>query len=78
MKNTLFSRCCRVLICACLLVSIAVSLLGCGGGASGETAAEVHRRHIDVVRTNNLQMQDDLDALFLLDRPSRLSSRYVR
>ena len=76
MKRTLLARGTRVLMCACLLVSITVSLLGCAG--SGETAAEVHRKHIDVVRTNTLQIQDDLDALFMLDRPSRLSERYVR
>jgi len=76
MKKMLFSRGLRVLICVCLLAAVTVSLLGCAG--SGQTAAEIHRKHIDAVRTNTLQMQDDLDAVFMLDRPSRLSNRYVR
>lgn len=76
MKKTSFSRGLRVVLCACLLVSITVALLGCAG--SGQTAAEVHRKHIDVVRTNAWEMQDDLDTLFMLDQPSRLSDRYVR
>ncbi len=77
MNRTQLSRGFGVLISACLLITITFALVGCGG-SSGETAAEVHRRHIDVVRTNNLQIQDDLDALFMLDKPSKLSDRYVR
>ncbi|HPD47971.1 MAG TPA: hypothetical protein P5279_15095 [Anaerohalosphaeraceae bacterium] len=76
MKKMLLARSLRVLIFACLLVSITVALLGCAG--TGQTRAETQRNHSDVVKTNWGMMQDDLDAIFMLDKPSRLSSRYVR
>jgi hypothetical protein len=30
------------------------------------------------MRTNASEMQDDLDAVFMLDKPSKLSDRHVR
>jgi hypothetical protein len=51
-------------------------LTGCG--APGETWAEVNRRHHRVITTDMLQLQSDLDAWLLLDRPSRSSQFMVR
>jgi len=76
MNRAMFSTCSRILY-ACLLVTIAVSFLS-GCAHSYESEAEVRARHDDVVKTNFMQIQDDLDYFFMLDRPSRLSKRYIR
>ncbi len=56
----------------------AVSTLTTGCAAPGLTKKEVHRRHIETINNNSLQMQDDIDAVLLLDRPGRLSNMMVR
>ena len=43
----------------------------------GETIAEGHRRHIRNHRLNRRGMMEDLDALFLMDEPSRLTERQI-
>jgi len=43
----------------------------------GETVAEGHRRHIRNHRLNRQAMNEDLDALFLTDQPSRLAERAI-
>jgi len=68
---------------ACLNITLAllfgvVSLIAVGCHGPGETAAE---RKQDLKRQNRLQHQmivDDIDAVFLNDRPSRLSEYTVR
>ena len=44
----------------------------------GRTAAERQRTHQRVKETANQQIADDLDTIFLYDRPSRLSELRVR
>ena len=61
-----------------VILLAAVSILATAGAAPGMTKKEVHRRHIDMVNNNLLQMQDDIDAVLLIDRPSRLSDMVVR
>jgi len=43
----------------------------------GETVAEGHRRHVRNHRLNRQAMNEDLDALFLTDQPSRLAERAI-
>lgn len=76
MKNVLFSRHFRVIVCIGVLCSMGLCLLGCS--SPGETSSEVHRRRRNVLRTNRLQMQDDVDKVNMLDRPSRLSDMHTR
>ena len=76
MKNVLFSRNFRVIVCVCVLCSMGVCLLGCS--TPGETSAEVHRRQRNALRTNRLQMQDDVDTMLMIEKPSKLSDRYTR
>ncbi len=61
----------------CLCVVLAGMLTGCVG-APGETSDEVHTRHVGVVKENWIQAQDDIDAILMLDKPSRLSDKLVR
>lgn len=61
----------------CLLIAIASAITGCAAGP-GETKAELDRRHDRVVKTNMLLVQEDLDAVFMLDKPSRASDKLVR
>jgi len=51
---------------------------GCGIHGQGETAAEGHRRHKRVLENDIRQVADDLDAVFMLDRPSRLGELRIR
>lgn len=67
----------NVLMLVCVLAIITgVFLSGCK--APGLTRKEVHRRHYDTIQNSMWQMQDDVDAVFLLDRPGRLSDKMVR
>jgi len=66
-------------LCLCLLTALIGALSGCGcAGTPGETAEEVHTRHVGIMKTNCLEMQDDIDAVLMLDKPSRLSDKLVR
>lgn len=76
MKNVLFSRYFRVTVCICVLSCMVLCIMGCG--SPGETRSEVNRRHKNAMRTNQLQIQDDLDAVFMLDSPSKLSDKLTR
>ena len=75
MKNSHISRHIRLVLCLILLSMVVSCFTGCGG-APGMTARQVHRRHVDVMKTDMLQLQDDIDAILMIDRPSRLS-RYI-
>ena len=78
MRNVLFSRCLRVVFCGCVLCFVAICMIGCTRGTPGETAAEVKRRHIDIVHNNMQQLQSDVDTVLMLDQPSKLSDRHIR
>ena len=43
----------------------------------GETEAEGHRRHLRAGRINQQELMQDLDKLFLFDKPSRLTERKI-
>jgi hypothetical protein len=55
-------------------------LLPCGCSSynqMGETAAEGRRRHIRNSRLNQQQLMADLDAFWLLDKPSKLTDKRI-
>jgi hypothetical protein len=60
------------------VLAITTGLVLSGCKARGLTKEEVHRRHYDTIQNNMWQVQDDVDAVFLLDKPSRLSEQMVR
>lgn len=68
----------RVTVCLCVLALFAVVLAGCNSGTLAETADEVRIRHTLINKANMQQMQDDLDGIFMLNEPSRLTEMYVR
>ncbi len=78
MINKWFTGCSRAAICLCVLVLFAVVLAGCNSGTLAETADEVRIRHTLINKGNMQQIQDDLDGIFMLDEPSRLTEMYVR
>lgn len=43
----------------------------------GEKTAEGHRRHARIHRLNRQAMMEDIDAFFMLDKPSRLTERAI-
>ncbi len=62
-----------VVLCALFLVP-----LGCRSyDQLGETAAQGHRRHKRTLRINRQEMMEDLDAIMLLDKPSRLTDKRI-
>ncbi|MDH4203112.1 MAG: hypothetical protein OEV87_09475 [Phycisphaerae bacterium] len=70
-----------------LLVAVIVILTGVTGcsfgktyglAAPGLTKEEVNQRHLEAIRTDNWQLQDDIDAFFLFDRPGRMHRLIVR
>ncbi len=62
-----------VVLCALFLVP-----LGCKSyNQLGETAAEGHRRHKRALRINRQEMMHDLDAIMLLDKPSKLTEKRI-
>ena len=76
MKNLAVYSCFRNVVCICLFAAFAVCLCGCGG--AGETAGEVKDRHGAIMRTQMHMIQDDVDAVILLDRPTRLTDKLTR
>lgn len=59
-----------------ILVLLTLVLAGCTEQL-GETAKEGHRRHKRVLRLQRQELMADLDALFLMDRPSKLSDKRI-
>jgi len=66
----------RLIFCLCILTIAAVCLSGCA--APGESRAEIRQRHLGIVSVQKQQIQNDWDALLLLNKPSKLSDKYVR
>ena len=76
MKSVTVSVCHIVLIVA-LLVTILMPL-GCSSFSQpGETSAEGHRRHQRIARINQQGMMADIDAVLMLDEPSKLSDKRI-
>ena len=63
--------------CLCLFVVFAMILTGCGATA-GETRAEADRRRSHIMKTNWSLVQDDIDAILMLDKPTKTSEKLVR
>lgn len=61
-----------------LALVLCMGLLVSGCAAPGLTKQQVHMRHREAIQQNLLQMQEDIDTLFLIDRPSRMSPMMVR
>ncbi len=59
-----------------LVLMAAIMLAGCS--TRGMTAAEVNQRHYRTIQNDWWQIQDDIDSIFMLERPSRLSRQMVR
>ncbi|MCE5186025.1 MAG: hypothetical protein LLF76_07870 [Planctomycetaceae bacterium] len=58
------------------LMVLGMFMTGCK--APGLTKKQVDMRHRETIQQNMLQFQDDIDSVFLFDRPSRMSPMYVR
>ena len=65
-------------VCYLCVLCLTFACLGGGCGSPGETSAEIHRKHMNTITTNLLQMQDDVDAVWHLDQPTKLSDKHVR
>ncbi|RKY06367.1 MAG: hypothetical protein DRP56_07550 [Planctomycetota bacterium] len=67
-----------------LLLAAVVALTGCSSGkavglaAPGMTKEQVNQRHVEAIRVDWWQLQDDIDAFFLFDRPGRMHHLTVR
>jgi hypothetical protein len=61
-----------------LVTLVGVVLGGCNLGTPEETAQEVNRRHRHIIWNDTKQIQSDVDAFLMLDRPSKLTDRIVR
>ena len=70
-----------VLLTAAVLLSI--TLTGCGGpkmtwGAPGLTSQQVNQRHYETIQVGLWELQDDIDAFWMFDRPGRMNRLSVR
>ena len=77
MGNKRTSSVFTIVLVLCLLVMMISLLTGCSG-APGMTSKAVDRRHIQSLYTDWLLFQEDVDALLMIDRPSRLTPIYTR
>ncbi len=77
MKKTDFFKYFREMFRFCVLCVILLCLSGCFK-STGETTDQVHQKHMRMINTNRRQMQEDIDSVLLLDRPSRLSDKVIR
>ena len=68
----------KTAFCVCILSLLVYCLAGCTGPAAGETKEEVVRRHKRIYNNQALERQDDVDAILMIDRPSRLSDKIQR
>jgi len=67
----------KVILAVILLVLVFMPF-GCSSFSQpGETAAEGHRRHHRMARTNQQELMADIDAVLMLDRPSRLTDKRI-
>ena len=76
MKNTLRFKNIGSALCLCVLWVVVFCLSGCS--SPGETPSEIHQKHVRTIKTNTLQIQDDIDRVFLIDKPSKLSEKIIR
>ena len=76
MKKLTTFYCFKCAVCLCLVSAILICISGCAG--AGETASEVRDRHKTVMKSGLRMVQDDVDAVLLLDKPTRLSDKLTR
>lgn len=67
---------CKVILAVVLGIFIVLPY-GCSSTQLGETAAESHRRHKRVLRTNQQELMEDIDMVLLLDQPSKLTDKRI-
>jgi hypothetical protein len=75
MKSPFLMR--RICWVAALMVAFS-GLLVVNGCTVGESSDEVRVRHDRMLNNNLGRIQDDFDAVFLFDRPGRMSEQPVR
>lgn len=74
----------RQVVFSLLMLAIIAALTGCSNGkavglaAPGLTKEQVNQRHVETIKVNWWELQDDVDAFFLFDRPSRMNRLSVR
>ena len=61
----------RITLLLCVLFVVATLVAGCQ--APGETRAEISERHSVIVKTQNKQIQNDWDAILLLNKSKPLN-----
>jgi hypothetical protein len=85
--NNIFHRGLKMIkkmVFSVLLLAAIVALTGCSNGvaigldAPGLTKQQVNQRHVEAIKTDLWQLQDDIDAFFLFDRPGRMHRLAVR
>ncbi len=77
MKDAAILKCYGRVCYLCVLCLFFVSLGGCLSSPE-ETSSEIHRKHMNAIKTNVLQLQDDVDSVLHLDQPTKLSDKYIR
>jgi len=65
----------RTVVWAAILGVFLLLPIGCGSSQLGETAAESRRRHKRVMRINYREMLTDIERVYLLDQPSKLTDK---
>ena len=75
MGSVMKKICLRIVLCT---VFMAVVLTVCGCHGLGETPAERAQDHARQSRLEGQMLIDDIDAIFMTDRASRLSEYTVR
>ncbi len=78
MKNSIITKYLTVALWCSVFAGLVAVNTGCFAGSPGETTSEVHRRHMRVINTQKQQIQDDIDAVLLLNKPSRLTEKPTR
>ena len=66
----------RKYILGFFLFVLVLWLTGCSSQL-GETRAEVIRRHNRTIQINGQEFMDDVDKVFLLDQPSKLTEARI-
>jgi hypothetical protein len=77
MKNIKNQNSLRSFLLAICLVVFVVTLTGCIGTQS-ETATEQSRRWGHIFRSNVSQIPDDIEAILMMDKRSKLTDNLIR
>ena len=77
MKKTDFFEYSGLILRLCVLCAVILFVAGCMQG-EGESRGEIDQKHMRKINTGTRQMQDDIDSMLLMDKPSRLSDKVIR